>query len=194
MSEATYLHKYNIPCGTCGNVVSVWRATVPTECPNNEAHEIDSSNIMIVETTKAPSTFTQYFPVPNPNNNVGEFPVDDSETVRLTFHVPCDFLALYDLVMIGIPDTTSENADYDLHSSYGCSDTSESYNQHQESNTSATYDVEQNKLVPIQIDDVFSNIEARDVCGLRIVSNTGKFRPVAICICYYRKEPVEVEE
>ena len=192
MSEVTYLYKYNVPCETCGNVTTAWRTSVPTECPNDSEHEIDSDNIIQIESMEAPSTFTQYIPVA-PNANVGEFPVNDDTTVRLTFQVPCDFLALHAVVAIGIPDTDSENADYDLYSDYGMPDNMEPYNQHCESDTTSTYMAGQNKLTPISLNSVFSSIEARDVCGLRIVSNTGKFRPIAICICYYRQEPLEAE-
>ena len=192
MSDTVYLHKYRMPCTTCGNVLTNWVDEVPTECPNDPEHEIDDANIVIIDTIEATPSFTHYFSVSNPTTNVGEFPVDDSETVRISFQIPCCFVALSSLVVLGIPDSTDEEADIDLYSTYGDPSEGESYNQHSESDTASTYNITENKLTPIDISGVFSNIASKDTCGLRIVSNGGiKFRPYAVCICYYKSTLVE---
>jgi len=46
----TVVYKYEIYCETEATNVYDWGETEPTKCPNNDAHEIDSESISIVET------------------------------------------------------------------------------------------------------------------------------------------------
>ncbi len=43
------LYKYRIYCNTEATFVEEWSETIPTECPNNAGHSIDSDNIVIID-------------------------------------------------------------------------------------------------------------------------------------------------
>lgn len=51
--------KYNCYCLTEQKYVSVWSDTVPTACPNNNAHMIDENNIAILDSMNTQSVYIQ---------------------------------------------------------------------------------------------------------------------------------------
>ncbi len=106
------------------------------------------------------------------NTSMGSFRTRSqgaSASFQYTFQVPADFGSLIELVAVGIPLANLAGVDIDLFSDYGAA--GEPFNNHSESETTATYNFTLNELSEIDISPVYSVLAAGDYCGLEIDHN-----------------------
>lgn len=109
---------------------------------------------------------------PEYNNDKGDYNVHyiaAGGSSFFTFRVPWDFVKLDKLVMLAIPNNTSNTGDMDLSSDYG--KVGEQYNAHSESNAGVPFSGTAGELTEIDITSVFSTLEAGDACGLFLNQN-----------------------
>jgi len=90
--------------------------------------------------------------------------------MQLTFYIPFDFTSIVDLVLSFILTTGADgpNRNIDLESDYG--KVGELYNQNSETDTTTVYDFTglANRIVEIDISQVYSNLDGGHYCGLSV--------------------------
>ncbi len=107
------------------------------------------------------------------SNTIGDFPATAGEgspgSTRCVFHVPNDFSALTDAIILIIPDTT-ETVQWDCDTDWGADD--ELHTANSDSIVDATESVTVNRLEELDISGAFTGIAAGDYVGVNFISNT----------------------
>ncbi|GAI84027.1 unnamed protein product [marine sediment metagenome] len=100
----------------------------------------------------------------------GDFPtaflIALNNAAWISFHVPHDFTAIVEAVIIVIPDRTTADADWDIYSDYGAS--GEAYNTHSEQDVATLYNVTANQLFEVDISGILSALAADDYVGIQL--------------------------
>lgn len=130
---------------------------------------VDDSPITWFRKSGVPQAGTARFFVPAPdlNVNLGDHRVrsiSGTGNHRFVFAIPADFISLITLCLIG-RSTVTISADIDVTSDYGKD--VEDYDAHSEARDGGTTPtaLTANQIERFDISDVFSNLEAGDVCG-----------------------------
>lgn len=110
------------------------------------------------------------------DSSAAEFPtmgVTASGSGRMSFWATVEFVQLVSAVLVGVPSAGAAGAarDIDLYTSYGSP--GERCDQHEEEDTSTTYDLtgESGNLVELDIAPLLSSLQPGDLVGLRVAHN-----------------------
>ena len=89
-------------------------------------------------------------------------------TAGIEFHVPADFTAIVDAVIILFPFQTVSTANWDITSDYGAAGQAKAT--HSESDTASTYNVTLNQLFELDISGILTSLAAGDYVGIKLTS------------------------
>ena len=104
----------------------------------------------------------------------GDFPsvptANAGDVAHVAFKVPHDFTAITNAEFIVIPLATQLTANWDIESDYGA--IGQAYNVHSETDNATTYNVTNNELFAVDLDDagtgILDNLAADDYVGIKI--------------------------
>lgn len=141
---------------------------------------------LVADPTTPMAPIEARFP-PEYNNDKGDYKVHyiaAGGSSHFSFAIPSDFKTLTKIVMVAIPNNTSNSGDMDLSSDYG--KVGEQYNAHSESNAAVPFSGTAGELMEIDISSVFSSLEAGDSCGLLLDQNgiTGGVNYLCVLLQY----------